>query len=151
MNRSPMPPRRAPLARRSLARKAKPAPKVRYTGPTSKVRQIVRDRASGRCEWPDCRRPGTDYHHRLNRKMGGRKGQRAEEINQASWLVLACREHHDDVTSSHGERRQLALDCGWLLLENETACEVPIAMDGGAYYLDDEGGKEPVDGREVPL
>ena len=144
MKRSGLPRYKA-LDRRSAVRRAKIlAAKVRYTGPTLRVRRIVRERAGDVCEWPDCGRVGTDYHHRLNRKMGGRKGDRAQEINQASWLVLACRTHHDDVTSPTGERRQLALDMGWLLLEHETACEVPIAMDGGAFYLDDDGGKEPV-------
>lgn len=114
----------------------------RYTGPTRKVRRLVHDRANGVCEWPGCARVGTDYHHRLNRKQGGRHGVRAEQINQASWIVLCCRTHHDDVTSPSGERRQAALDMGWLLLERETAAEVPIAMDGGHYLLDDDGGKE---------
>lgn len=123
-----------------IRRRARIAVAHRYTGPPAKVRKLVRMRAGDTCEWPACGRIGTDYHHRLNRKSGGRHGQRKEQINAASWIVLACRPHHEYVTSPHGKAREDVKARGWLLEEHQLAGEVPIRLDGGTFVLDDDGG-----------
>lgn len=120
-----------------------------YTGPSAKVRKLVRRRADNTCEWPACGRVGTDYHHRLNRKSGGRHGNRREQINSASWIVLACRAHHEYVTSPHGTAREDVTARGWLLEEHQVAGEVPIRLDGGWVLLDDDGNRLPAEPPEV--
>lgn len=121
----------------------------KYTGPPEKVRRLVRKRAERTCEWPACGRVGTDYHHRLNRKAGGRHGERKEQINSASWVVLACRPHHEYVTSPHGAAREDVKARGWLVEEHQVAGEVPIRLDGGLVLLDDDGNRLSVDPPEV--
>jgi hypothetical protein len=87
---------------------------------------LVGQRSAGWCEWPGCRRPGTDRHHRLNRKAGGRHGTAAQRINGAAWLLVCCREHHQAVTSPTGAGRAAAIERGWLLLEHQHAEAVPV-------------------------
>jgi hypothetical protein len=118
--------------------------RYRNTGPRKSTRVIVLERAGDRCEWPDCTAWATEIHHRLNRKMGGRKGERAEQLNGVAWLLAACGYHHMRVTSAKGDQLDEAKDYGWVLLERELAEEIPVAMDGGAYWLDNDGGKELV-------
>lgn len=117
----------------------------KYTGPPARVRRLVRARADNTCEWPACGRVGTDYHHRLNRKSGGRHGERREQVNSASWVVLACRPHHEYVTSPHGAAREDVIARGWLLEEHQIAGEVPIRLDGGWVLLDDDGNRPEVE------
>lgn len=78
------------------------------------------------CEWPGCDQLGTDRHHRLNRKDGGRHGVMADLVNGAAWLLKACRTHHRGVTSAHGEALLLARATGWLLLEGQHGELVPV-------------------------
>ena len=63
------------------------------------------------------------------------------EINSASWVVLACRPHHEYVTSPHGAAREDVIARGWLLEEHQVAGEVPIRLDGGWVLLDDDGNR----------
>lgn len=133
---------RSPLARSALhagspARKA--APKRRDTGPTAKVRAVVHARSGGWCEWAGCWLTAVDTHHRLNRKNGGRHGEMRERINQAAWLLDACRLHHEFVTSPHGEAKVLARMSGWLLHEGEDARSVPVLSRHGHVWLSDDG------------
>jgi hypothetical protein len=78
-------------------------------------------------------------HHRLNRKQGGRHGEAAVRINQAAWLLDACRLHHNAVTSPVGAARDLAREMGWLLHEGEDARTVPVASRHGRVLLADDG------------
>lgn len=128
------------LRRRAWIRRVAIVRRHVYTGPTAMVRALVRKRAGHECEWPVCGRVGTDYHHRLNRKQGGRHGERREQINQASWILLCCRTHHTLVTSPSGEGRVAARMSGWLLYEEENALEVAVHTRHGWVLLDDEGG-----------
>lgn len=114
----------------------------RYTGPSAATRSTVRGRADHRCEWPDCGQPGVQYHHRLNRKMGGRHGKRREQLNQASWLLYACHLHHEQVTSAFGEVLDDAKSMGWVLTETQNALEEPVHTALGRLLLDDKGGYE---------
>ena len=114
----------------------------RNTGPTDKVRRIVDARSGGWCEWPTCRQPATDTHHRLNRKAGGRHGAMRQRINQPAWLLHACRLHHDYVTSPTGGDRVLCEAWGWLLREGNDALAVPVLTRHATrpVLLDDAGG-----------
>lgn len=135
--------RKTPLGGRSKFGNApKPAARKRpkNTGPSSKVRTLVAKRSGGLCESATCFQAATDLHHRLNRKAGGRHGVMADLINQAAWLLHACRTHHDAVTSPHGEARSRAIATGWLLLEGQDARHVPVVSRHGRVYLTDDGG-----------
>lgn len=137
--------RTTPMPRSGLGRNAGPkaTPKRpaawKNTGPTQKVRALVAARSNGNCEWPACPQLATDVHHRLNRKSGGRHGEMAERINQAAWLLHACRTHHDVVTSPHGEARLVALAMGWVLLESHDAHLIPVVSCHGRVWLTDDG------------
>lgn len=98
----------------------------RNTGPSQAVRALVAARSGGVCEWPGCGVSAVDVHHRLNRKMGGRRGETHALINTAPWLLHACRLHHAYVTSPSGEARQRALAWGWLLTEGQDAARTPV-------------------------
>lgn len=113
-------------------------PTARDTGPTARVRRLVYLRCGadlgprgrilepGWCEWPGCQAPRSDLHHRLNRKAGGRHGERADELNQPAWLLAVCRLHHGQVTSPSGAQLVEARALGWLLYEHEDARLVPV-------------------------
>lgn len=111
-----------------------------YTGPSAATRSTVRTRAGHTCEWPDCGRVGTDYHHRLGRKMGGRHGLKREQLNGPAWIVLACRADHDRVTSASGPVLVEVRAMGWVLTEHQDATEVAILTSHGWVVLDDAGG-----------
>lgn len=141
LNRSPL--ARSALHADSAARKT--APKRRNTGPTAKVRALVRERSGGWCEWAGCWLVASEQHHRLNRKQGGRHGEAAVRINQAAWIVDACAEHHRLVTSPHGAARQLARESGWLLEEHEDARAIPVLSRHGRVRLADDGSIHPAE------
>lgn len=132
-----------PLRRTAMARSKrtnrKGWPKLRYTGPSDAVRKLVRVRSDGWCEWPGCWLVAADQHHRLNRKSGGRHGEMAVRINQAGWLLDACRPHHDLVTSPVGADRVLARRMGWLLYEGEDALTTPVESRHGLVLLLNDG------------
>lgn len=102
------------------------AAKKSNTGPKQDVRELLRWRSGGMCEWPDCPEQATDTHHRLNRKAGGRHGDMRDKINGVEWLIHCCRTHHAYVTSPHGHRRRNAIAIGWFLLEGQEALRIPF-------------------------
>lgn len=132
--------RRKGLTRTGFLRRVAIVRRHVYTGPSPRVRSTVRTRAGHTCEWPDCGRVGTDYHHRLNRKMGGRHGLRKEQVNSPAWIVLLCREHHRRVTSSAGLVLVEAQRWGWVLSEADDAETVGIYTAHGWVLLDNIGG-----------
>lgn len=111
------------------------------TGPKQSVRDLVRKRSGGLCEWPLCPEVAVDTHHRLGRKQGGRHGEARERINGAAWLLHACRFHHKRVTSPFGERLAEARLMGWLLREHEDASRIPVQTrhDGEPVWLLPDG------------
>lgn len=111
-----------PARKPAMAAAKKPA----FTGPKRSVCDLVDVRSGGLCEWPQCTQRGTDRHHRLNRKMGGRKGAAKATVNGTAWLLKVCTVHHAYVTSPVGERRAVARSMGWLLHENEDAARVAV-------------------------
>jgi hypothetical protein len=96
------------------------------TGPKRSVRDLVRERSGGMCEWPACPERATDKQHRLGRKQGGRHGVARERINGAEWLIDCCRRHHELVTSASGEQLAEAKRMGWVLLEHQQALHVAV-------------------------
>lgn len=138
---------------RAVTVDAEPQPKpargrVKDSGPTQKVRQYVRDRSGGWCEWSGCGNAATDIHHRLNRKAGGRHGETRRRINQPGWLLHVCRSHHMVVTNPVGEVRVTVVAMGWVLLEGEDARVVPVQTrhHPGPVLLDDAGDWSPAKG-----
>jgi len=136
-----MPPRRAPLDHRSATRRAKILARVRYTGPSAKVRRIVRERSGGVCEFPDCGRVAVDPHHRFERGMGGVGSKGPDWINNASNILAACRHHNDWVSNQQPHE---AWVMGWRLKPGELPQETPVQLAGGTFLLDDDGGKTEV-------
>lgn len=70
---------------------------------SAKVKTRVRHATGGRCEFPDCRRQGTQYHHRLMKSQGG--------LGTFENCMLVCLDHHAYIhanpAESYGE--------GWLI------------------------------------
>ncbi len=123
MRRSPMPPRKSPL-RRSAAMPArdatiqKPSPRARNRArliPRS-VRDAVKERSGGQCEWSCdgalCVTEATHMHHRLRRSQGGK-----HTVANLLHLCAACHLYiHDHPAESFAE--------GWLL--HAPAASVPM-------------------------
>ena len=69
-----------------------------------KVRERVWDRSGGMCErklptGSRCLAPGSEFHHIILKKMGGRKGRYKELVDSEANCMLAClkchKERHD--------------------------------------------------------
>lgn len=73
--------------------------------------------------------------------MGGRRGEMREWLNGPAWLLGACLEHHELVTSPAGVVRRLARLWGWVLIEGEGATTVPVLTrhDPEPILLADDG------------
>lgn len=148
LKRAPWPAAAVPKQRAHLRANAAPQrqqPKTaarqrrRDTGPTAKVRALVRKRSGGQCEWPGCWQQAIQQHHRLNRKNGGRHGEMGRRINQAAWILDACHTHHDRVTDPVGVARQEVEEAGWLLREHQDARDTPVTTRHGRVWLADDG------------
>lgn len=96
------------------------------TGASPYTRALIVWRAGHYCEWQSCRTPGSDIHHRLNRKAGGRHGLMHDRLNSTAALLLVCRRHHEQITSAHGMLLGDARDRGWLLREHQHPEDVPV-------------------------
>lgn len=150
MKRSGMPQRTSELRRTGFARKPAVAVKPRRrkdTGPTVKTRHLVHLRSGDMCEWPGCWLARSDVHHRLDRGMGGRGGVMRTRLNQAGWLVDACRMHHGVVTDAVGEALVLAREMGWVLPESRGGVPVDAEVEpiltrhaSGLVLLGNAGG-----------
>ena len=103
-------------------------------GPATK--QLVLDRAGGKCEL--CGMPvGVPHlHHRRPRGMGGSK--RVETGGASNCLVIhpSC---HADVESN----RQRALDNGWLVSQWRDPATVPVKRWNGLCLLAEDGSVNP--------
>lgn len=111
-----------PSAPRAQAKAKRPAD----TGPTQSVRDLVKKRSGGMCEWPACPERATDKQHRLGRKQGGRHRAMRDRLNGAAWLIDCCRLHHERVTSASGEVLEEAKRIGWVLTEDQDALRVAV-------------------------
>jgi len=105
----------------------------------AEVVAVVRARSRGRCEIAilgACLGEGTQRHHRVTRKMGGRHGAAASRSDRAANLLDACAGCHGLVT----ERPGLGYSFGWSLHEYEDPALTPVLYRGELAYLDDAGG-----------
>jgi hypothetical protein len=112
------------------------------------IKNALIERSGGMCEaqLDGCNGRAIDPHHRKNSKNGGRKGAAKTAHDVLSNLLDLCRSCHEQVTSTHGERRRFALDTGLICLEHEDPAEVPVTIARyGPVLLSDEGGVWPAD------
>lgn len=102
------------------------------------VRAAVIERDEMKCQCCGAHVGGIQYslHHRLPRRMGGRKGAAAERSYSMANLVTVC----GSATSPDGchyrieSDRFQAYDDGWLLRENQDAAtEAVLTYRGWAY------------------
>lgn len=120
------------LARRPLGRAGtRPRmkrPRARDTGPSQATKDIVWERAGGRCEV--CRGPlagpqGFSRHHRHPRRMGG---SRRPELNTPANIILIC---GSGTTGCHGRiesNRTQAYADGLLLHDGQDPAAVPVLL-----------------------
>lgn len=138
--------RNFPLLRKQAIKRVLLRRRYRATGTSAQVRLIVWRRAGGRCEFPDCTCPACDAHHRYERRMGGTGSKGPPWINDPSNILAACRHHNEWVSNDQPHE---AWVMGWRLKPGEMPWDTPVQMDGGAWLLDDEGGKTPIPASEV--
>ncbi len=136
MERTPFPPRKAPLPRSALPcpTERKPrAPRRTQSVEERLARRLLRQRSGGWCEVDRAAR-STDYSHRIGAGVGG------------TWSVAnaiaMCREHH---TWLHAHPALARAGRGWRLLSTDVPVELPALLAGGWFLLDVEGGATQVD------
>lgn len=107
---------------------------MRATGFTPKVRQVIVERSSGRCEVmaEGCTFTATAIHHRRPRGMGG---SRRPDTNRASNGLATCDSCHRRVESLRDESRSR----GWLVMQNQPPAGVPVVYRGQRTLLLDDG------------
>jgi 5-methylcytosine-specific restriction protein A len=101
------------------------------TGFPPKVRDLIRERADGLCEYCGVER-GTEIHHRRPRAMGGTN---QKSTNEASNGLLLCGGCHRWAES----HRTDALLMGVLLLQIQNPLKSAVKYRGTYIYLDDAG------------
>lgn len=111
------------------------------TGPTAKIVQLVKDRATNRCErcGHSVENVRAAVHHRRPRGMGGtsRPG-----TNSPSNLLLLCDPCHLSVESG----RQISRERGWLVRQEHDPARQPVWLAGrGWSYLTHDGQVLPVE------
>lgn len=107
------------------------------TGFSAAVRTTIRQRSDGYCEKCGTRR-GTQAHHRRPRGMGG---SRLEDTNTASNALFLCHHCHLDIES----RRDVAINHGWLVAQQNNPADIPVFYRGAWVYLDDLGNLQPIE------
>lgn len=129
---------------RTLRTVEKQQQRHRDTGPTTKVKQLVTDRAAGACEI--CGKQLLDptygwaaphsFHHRRPRGMGGTT---RTDANTPANLLLLC---GTGTTGCHGlieANRADALATGALLPQTVDPTTVPVSLATGWAYLTEDG------------
>jgi 5-methylcytosine-specific restriction protein A len=107
----------------------------RDTGPTEKVRDIVKARARGLCERCGKHRGG-HIHHRDPRGMGGTSRPEANLPSNLLYLNPSCHEWTE-------HNRSEALDLGLLLHDGDNPRREKVFRRGEWRWLDNAGGFEP--------
>lgn len=106
--------------------------KRRDTGPTKAVRDLVKERARGLCEFCG-KHAGEDIHHRRPRALGGSLDVRT---NRPTNLVFLARSCHRWLES----HREWAREAGWLVRQGVDPASVRLLLPGRAWVvLSDEG------------
>lgn len=126
LRRTPMPRRKRELN----TRKAETSSGRRGTGPSTRTKQLVADRAGYCCEvcglalhdglgW----REAHSFHHRRPRAMGGTRDKVA---NSPANLLLLC---GSGITGCHGRierERSTAFIYGWLVRQGDDPAQAPV-------------------------
>lgn len=102
------------------------------TGFSKQVREIIAERAGGRCE--RCGRQTWDMqaHHRRARGMGSTKRPETNQPANGVWVDGEC---HAWIES----HRTQALADGWLVRQSDTPASVPVFRRGVWVWLSDDG------------
>lgn len=139
--------KRTPMAQRRRAiRRSRFIARRRDTGPTPAQRNLVLERAGGRCEICGivlfiASTAGTriySFHHRQPRGMGGTARR---DINSPANILLLC---GSGTTHCHGtveRNRRVALEAGWLVHSAADPANSPVAISGqpAMVYLTHNG------------
>lgn len=105
---------------------------------TEKTRNIIKQRADGRCEMCGMPCPTGQIHHRKPRRAGGTNDPRIGTAANGVYLHASC---HTKVESS----RTWAVQRGWLLYAVEYPHDVPIRLWHGWVLLSATGQTRQVD------
>lgn len=124
---------KTPLGNRTPMKASRPRPAV-----PAKNRAGVKVRAGEMCEAKlvGCLGRGTDVHHRITQKSGGRHGTARERHDRMSNTLLLCRVCHGWI----GARPAEAYEMGLSLKEWQIPAMEPVLYRGEVKYLDDLGG-----------
>lgn len=109
----------------------------RSTGFSDEDRHIVLQRSYGKCERCN-RRDAGHIHHRKPRRMGGRSGAGAKDVNRPSNALALCPACHDEIeTKTRGEAQELGL----ILSDGQDPAETPVLLPRyrGWVTLADDG------------
>lgn len=115
----------------------------RDTGPGRATRTLITQRAGGCCEL--CGLYGGDVHHRTPRGIGG---STRSEINEASNLLLLCRNCHAFIETIE---RASAYTYGWLCPQGTEPGDHPVLILGRWVYLTGEGTYVPAPDDETEV
>jgi 5-methylcytosine-specific restriction protein A len=103
---------------------------------TDKTRELIRYRASGRCEkCGGMLKDGGQIHHRKARGMGGTKDLRSRSAANGLLMHAGC---HAAVESN----REEAYRRGWLVHSWQESDQVPVLRGHEWLYLRDDGSVE---------
>ncbi|WNM74624.1 HNH endonuclease [Mycobacterium Phage Radiance] len=104
----------------------------RFTGFPPEVKELIWERAHGRCE--RCNEYASDAtaHHRRPRGLGG---SRREDTNVASNGLWACGACHRWAESYRAQ----AFADGWLVRQTQSPIQIPVLYRGQWVLLDDDG------------
>jgi 5-methylcytosine-specific restriction enzyme A len=108
------------------------------TGFSKRTKELVFQRAGGRCERCGWIEQAGQYHHRRPRGMGG---SRAADTNGAANCVLLCHYCHSHVESN----RDKSLALGLLVSQGKKPSETPLWRLRKWVFLDDFGYVIPVE------
>jgi len=103
---------------------------------TEKTRQVIRERAKGRCEL--CGTPvGMDaqIHHRKPRGMGGTKDSASRLACNGLFVHFRCHEKIE-------RNREVALANGWLVRQSGDSQDQPVRLHYGWVLLNADGSVE---------
>lgn len=116
-----------------------------------RVRDLVKTRDGGLCivQGPFCSGEYQVLHHRANRGAGGANGT----LDGASNLVSSCALCNSWIEDCSGADREVLLARGLRVASGRThahtaekARATPVRYRDGFFYLDDDGGRHPVEG-----
>lgn len=114
-----------------------------------RTKEVVRERAGGRCEVCGKYAPGADIHHRLSKGMGGTSNK---AIHDASNLLAVC--GWGNTSGCHGDihgNGSFAKAMGHTVSRHTrySPLQIPVRMFDGMWWLNDDGTRTAAVGDEV--